>query len=71
LGHFLRIFGTIEAVAEKLIWLPTHHQARLLCDRYGVDAKEISDAISSAKPLGELLALYRILLTKLRNKQVS
>ncbi len=71
LGHFLRIFGTIEAVAEKLIWLPTHHQARLLCDRFGVDAKEISAAISSAKPLDELLALYRIILNKLGNKKIN
>ena len=55
----------------NLIWLPTHHQARLLCDRFGVDAKEISAAISSAKPLDELLALYRIILNKLGNKKIN
>jgi hypothetical protein len=71
LGHFLRIFGTIEAVAEKLIWLPTHHQARLLCDRLGVDAKEIDAAPSSGKISDGLLALYRIILTKLGNKKTN
>jgi len=35
-GRFLQIFSSLEEVAEKLIWLPTEHQARLLCSRLGV-----------------------------------
>jgi hypothetical protein len=28
---FLRIFGTQDSMTEKLVWLPTWHQACLLC----------------------------------------
>ena len=31
LPRFINIFGSFEAIAEKLVWLPTWHQARLLC----------------------------------------
>ena len=30
LHRFLQIFGTEEAIAEKLIWVPTEHQVRRL-----------------------------------------
>jgi len=38
LPRFLDIFGTLEDIQEKLVWLPTWHQARLLCERYGIDS---------------------------------
>ena len=34
--RFIDIFGTVEHIAEKLVWLPTWHQARLLCQKLGV-----------------------------------
>ena len=35
LNHFLKRFGTVEAIADKLVWVPTWHQARLLLENYG------------------------------------
>jgi hypothetical protein len=35
LPRFIDIFGSVEAIAEKLVWLPTWHQARLLCQQLG------------------------------------
>jgi hypothetical protein len=29
--RFISIFGSTDAMSEKLVWLPTWHQARLLC----------------------------------------
>lgn len=42
LGHFLRLFGSREEITEKLVWLPTYHQARLLCDRLGLSRANFS-----------------------------
>jgi hypothetical protein len=68
LGHFLRRFGTEENMVEKLVWLPTWHQARLICGRMGISATEISEALCAASvdtPGGELLLVYNLILTKL------
>ncbi|UCG20976.1 MAG: hypothetical protein JSU80_14935 [Deltaproteobacteria bacterium] len=72
LGHFLRIFGSPEEISKKLVWLPTYHQARLLCDQFGVDQEEVSAALASAEniPAGdELLALYKVILYRLEARQ--
>ncbi len=55
LPRFIDIFGSRDAIQEKLIWLPTWHQAWLLCQRYGIDP-----ALSSAaSPTETLNTLYR------------
>ena len=36
LARFIDIFDTIEEMAEKLVWLPTWHQARLVCRQLGI-----------------------------------
>jgi hypothetical protein len=36
LPRFMDIFGSPEALVEKLVWLPTWHQARLLCYQLNV-----------------------------------
>ena len=72
LGHFLRIFGSFEEICNKLVWLPTYHQARLLCDQVGVDQDEVSAALASPENLGagnELLALYKMILNKLEARK--
>jgi hypothetical protein len=33
--RFLDIFGTVERMVEKLVWLPTWHQGNILCRRLG------------------------------------
>ncbi len=36
LARFIDIFDTIEEMAEKLVWLPTWHQAQLICRQLGI-----------------------------------
>jgi len=70
LPRFLGIFGTIEAMREKLVWLPTWHQARLLCRRFSIEDKEIADIWASGRtmnPGDELLAIYQKLAEALRH----
>jgi hypothetical protein len=69
LGHFLNIFGTLDDMVEKLVWLPTWHQARLLCRKLKVDPKDLPALWSKETTLdpGEaLLAIYDLLLKKLQ-----
>jgi hypothetical protein len=68
--RFLGIFGSIEAVRGKLVWLPTWHQARLLCRRFGIEDKEIADIWTSGRtmnPGDELLAVYEKLADAFRH----
>jgi hypothetical protein len=77
LGHFARRFGTMEDVADKLVWLPTWHQARLLCKTMGISKEEICEAVCTsgvATVDGELLSLYGLILKgleKQRGKEVD
>ena len=36
LARFIGIVNTIEQIARKLVWLPTWHQARLVCRQLGI-----------------------------------
>jgi hypothetical protein len=69
LGHFLRLLGSIEDVVQKLVWLPTWHQARQICAKLGIEDKELSDIFSGSAVPGpgqDLLALYGKILENLR-----
>ena len=35
-ARFVEIFGNTQEIARKLVWLPTWHQACLLCKRMGI-----------------------------------
>ena len=68
LGLFLNIFGSIGAIKEKLIWIPTWNQARILCKQLKISEKEIAQALSpvnSAETGKDLLYLYSCILNKL------
>lgn len=68
LGRFLDIFGSVENITQKLIWVPTWHQARLLCAKLGIDKHEIMDTMLDENYTSiarEVLLLYKILLKKL------
>ena len=68
LGHFLRIFGSLEEISEKLVWLPTYHQTRLLLEQVGVEPEEVSALLASKKIIhagDELLMLYKLILNEL------
>ena len=69
LGHFLRLLGSIEDVVQKLVWLPTWHQARQIGAKLGIEDKGLSDIFSGSAVLGpgqDLLALYGKILENLR-----
>lgn len=69
LPRFFSIFGSIEAMRKKLVWLPTWHQARLLCRRLGVEDREIAALWAQGFPLepgNELQLIYEKLAEALR-----
>jgi hypothetical protein len=68
LPRFIGIFGSLEAVADKLVWLPTWHQARLLALQLGVETERIVGLWSSdplPPPGQELAGIYRLILEAL------
>ncbi len=71
LGHFLKIFGTLDGMIESLVWLPTWHQARLLCSESGVAEGDVAAIWKGVRPLSpgdEVLALYELLLGHLKDR---
>ena len=69
LPRFLDIFGSIEAIAEKLIWLPTWHQARLLCQQLGVPDHVVANIWQGQTPPSageELRRIYELLIGALK-----
>jgi hypothetical protein len=63
--RFIEIFDNIEKMIEKLVWLPTWHQARLLCQGLGkpVDAvTKLWRGNVNLSPGDELLAIYQVII---------
>ncbi|MHB2149373.1 hypothetical protein ACX8XP_09980 [Calditrichota bacterium LG25] len=63
-GHFEKLLGNKEAIRRRLVWIPTWYQARLLLQKLGASAEEIS-ACCSEDPEQELLNLYTKILNEL------
>jgi hypothetical protein len=71
LARFIDIFDTIDQIADKLVWLPTWHQARLLCEQLGVTDHDLADDWQSGtafSPGEDLLGLYRRIGDALQNR---
>jgi hypothetical protein len=71
LARFINIFGSIEEIAAKLVWLPTWHQSRLLCRQLGIDDQTVLKGIAETQgqsPCEELLHVYRTLTDRLRRR---
>ena len=69
LPRFIDIFGSIEAIAEKLVWLPTWHQARLLCQQLDVPDSAVANIWQSETPPpagDELQQIYTLLIAALK-----
>jgi hypothetical protein len=69
LPRFIGIFGSIEAIAEKLVWMPTWHQARLLCQQLGVADQAVANIWQSQPTLSageELRQIYTLLIGALK-----
>lgn len=72
LGHFYRLLGSLEDVMEKLVWLPTWHQARLLAKRLEVshsDLDRLARRLPDMSAGEELLELYQLLLQALADTE--
>ena len=68
LGHFLRIFETIENMKEKLVWLPTWHQAKIICKNLNISQAEINAALGAQGSAGledDTAVLYMLILERL------
>ncbi len=71
LPRFIDIFGSLEAIAKKLVWLPTWHQARLLCKQLNVSDDAVADiwqgttAFSAGK---ELPQIYELIINTLQKR---
>jgi hypothetical protein len=66
--RFIEIFGDIETMAAKLVWLPTWHQARLLCQKLGKPLDTVAKLWQdndSLSPDDELLAIYQVIIDAL------
>jgi hypothetical protein len=72
LPRFIDIFGSREAIAEKLVWLPTWHQARLLCRRLKVPDGAVTNISQSRTSLSageELHKMYELIIDALQKGQ--
>lgn len=72
LPRFLEIFGSMQEIAQKLVWLPTWHQARLLCMRMGIRDSLLEKSPQSGctnTPTEELLKIYELIINALRDSK--
>jgi hypothetical protein len=73
LARFLDIFDTMDQIAQKLVWLPTWHQARLVCRQLGI-ADDIDpksrEGIDVLTPVDELLHIYRRIADSLKQGEL-
>ncbi len=68
LGHFLKRFETIDNIADKLVWLPTWHQAKEIARKIGISDDQIMQRIQRATlqgPEHDLIILYQLITEKL------
>jgi len=72
--RFIEIFGDYEKMVEKLVWLPTWHQARLLGTELDVPGGAVSSlwqANEALSPDEELVRLYGVIMDALVEKKFA
>jgi len=72
LPRFVEIFGSIQEIALKLVWLPTWHQACLLCTSMGIGDETLKKSRQPAitrTPTAELLHIYRLIIEGLHERK--
>ena len=69
-ARFIEIFDTIDQIAEKLVWLPTWHQARLVSRQLGITDENLENRrqrdLTSSSPVEELLQIYGLIIETLK-----
>ncbi len=64
LQRFIEIFDSTEEIAAKLVWLPTWHQARLICRQLGISDEAIAEGRKkngALSPREDLLHIYGLI----------
>ena len=70
LARFVEILGSIDQIAEKLVWLPTRHQAQLVCQQLSIEDEFIESnrrGSHSTTPVEELLLIYGLIIEALKH----
>jgi hypothetical protein len=70
--RFVEIFGSIDEMARKLVWLPTWHQACLICREMNLTDDAGYKNPSSANfrtPTEELIRIYELIIDALQNRR--
>jgi hypothetical protein len=68
LKHFLRRAGTLEALKEAFVWLPTWHDAREILGNLGVTHATVASRLASQQAVesrNELMVLYDLIAEQL------
>lgn len=69
LQRFIEIFDSIEQIRAKLVWLPTWHQARLMCRQLGISDEAIEEERKkdgALSPGEDLLHIYGLIVEALQ-----
>jgi hypothetical protein len=69
LARFIEIFDSIEQIARKLVWLPTWHQARLVCRQLGITDEVFEkqrQRCPISQPVEELIGIYGLIIETLK-----
>jgi hypothetical protein len=70
LPRFLDIFDTIDQIAHQLVWLPTWHQARLVCRQLSIPDENFENRrqrdLTGSSPVEELLHIYELIIETLQ-----
>ena len=70
--RFVEIFGSVEEMARKLVWLPTWHQACLIWQEVSATegaCEKIPLSASDRNPTEELIRIYRLIINSLQNRR--
>ena len=72
LARFIEIFDTMDGIAEKLVWLPTWHQARLVSRQLGITDENFENRrlrdFTGSSPVEELLHIYGLIIETLEQE---
>jgi len=69
LPRFVDIFGSVEQIVQKLVWLPTWHQARLLCQHMNIvdEQGNLFPLEPGRAPADEYIHIYKQIISAMMN----
>jgi hypothetical protein len=73
LPRFIDLMGSKEEIIEKLVWLPTWHQAQLVCRRLGIGTDKFAKTGNAASddPCEALVNVYVAITNALGNNNIE